>query len=71
LVDLLFFEFQVLGFVEGCGFLSGGFLKVEASQKVREIGADGISLEEGEAGEPDVVGVEIAGVLKAEECGVV
>lgn len=70
-MDLLRFEFQVLGFEEGCGFLSGGFLKLKTFHEVREIGADWVALEQSQTREPDVVGVEVAGFLEAEECGVV
>ena len=58
LVDLLFLELGMLGFVESCGFFPGGLFEVEAFHEVREIRAVGVALEQGQAGKADVVGVE-------------
>jgi len=67
LVDLLFLELGILGLVESGGFFPGGLFEVEAFHQVREIQADGVALEQGQAGKADVIGVKVSGVFKSKQ----
>ena len=60
LMDLLFLELGILGFVDRGGFFPGGLFEVEAFHEVREVGADGVALKQGQAGKADVIGVEVS-----------
>jgi len=59
-VDLLLLELGILRFVESGGFFAGGIFEVEAFHEVREVGADGVALKQGQAGKADAIGVKVS-----------